>query len=74
MRMKVIYLLAPVRCLRGFQKTAKKIVDTSMFSDCFQFVAVNNIYRFLTMVINTTITILDIIHRPVFYLKLSSTL
>jgi hypothetical protein len=30
------------------------------------------IYRFLT--INITITILNIIHRPVFYLKLNSTL
>jgi hypothetical protein len=32
---------------------------------------VNAIYRFVTTVyIDVTITILDIIHRPVFYLKL----
>jgi hypothetical protein len=29
---------------------------------------VNAIYRFVTMYINITITLLDIIHRPVFYL------
>jgi hypothetical protein len=32
---------------------------------------VNAIYRFVRM-INITITVLDIIHRPVFYLKLNS--
>jgi hypothetical protein len=31
-------------------------------------------YRFVRWYINITITILDIIHRPVFYLKLNSTL
>jgi hypothetical protein len=30
---------------------------------------VNAIYRFVTMVINITVTVLDIIHRPFFYLK-----
>jgi hypothetical protein len=30
---------------------------------------VNTIYRFVRWYINITITILDIIHRPVFYLK-----
>jgi hypothetical protein len=30
---------------------------------------VKAIYRFVTMVINITVTVLHIIHRPVFYLK-----
>jgi hypothetical protein len=35
---------------------------------------VNAIYRFVTMNVNIIITILDIIHRPIFYLKQDLTL
>jgi hypothetical protein len=34
----------------------------------------NKVYKFVTMDVNITITILDIIHRPVFYLKFYSIL
>jgi hypothetical protein len=48
----------------------------NLFSVRFGVIAEVNIkiYRFMTIVHNKTIIILDIIHRHVFYLKLKSTL
>jgi hypothetical protein len=40
----------------------------------FQTKFADKIYTFVTIVFLITITILDIIHRPVFYLKLNLTL
>jgi hypothetical protein len=42
----------------------QKLLHRGLYDIC-----VNEIYRFVKMVYYTTITILDIIHRPVFYLK-----